>query len=219
MNTLQVNFPVAPPAAMPEPLQTIFFYITAVGVVGIFLFSLYMCRKHRSLAPLLMVIAAGAAIPLEPVVGFLGHVVHPAEGSIRMFEAVNRVIPYHMFFAYILGFGTVYLAFFNGIVERSITPKYAWTACAITVCSYILIEIYPVSKGLWVYYDPQPLWLWQGMAPLTWSFMNTACEIMGVALIYLAWPHLKGWRQLLIIPLAPRGGPKNLNSAISGFSV
>ncbi|WP_269621252.1 WS/DGAT domain-containing protein [Zhongshania sp. BJYM1] len=38
MNTISVNFPVAPDVAMPEPLQAIFFYATALGALGVFIY-------------------------------------------------------------------------------------------------------------------------------------------------------------------------------------
>lgn len=205
MNTLSVNFPVPPHTVMPEPLQTIFLWITGIAALGVFLYSFAIAKKYHSAIPVLMVIAAGAAIPLEAIVGFLGHVVHPPEGSIRMFAAVDRVIPWHMFCAYVAGFGVMYLVLFPKMLSGDASHKFVWTTCAVSVTLYILIEIYPVSAGLWVYYDHQPLWLWKGMAPLTWAFMNTACEITGAALMCLLLPYLKGWKQLLIIPLGPIG--------------
>lgn len=203
VNTLEVNFPVAPAVAMPEPLQTIFFYVTAVGAAAVFIYSLFMSRRYGSAIPTLMVIGSAVAIVLEPLVGFLGHVVHPAEGSMRMFEAYTRVIPWHMGLAYIAAFGAINLVMFPRIAAGAITPRYVWTSCAVSVTAYILIEMYPVQAGLWVYYDNQPLWLWQGMAPLTWSFLNTACEILGPALVAVMFPYLKGPRQLLVVALIP----------------
>jgi hypothetical protein len=205
MNTLQVNFPVTPDLAMPEPLQTIFFYITAVVAGAVFIYSLLMSKRAGSAIPTLMVIGAGCAIVLEPLVGLLGHVTHPAEGSIRLFETFTRVIPWHMFFAYVAAFGAVNLVMYPRIVGGNMNSKYVWISCAVSVVIYILLEIYPVQAGLWVYYDTQPLWLWQGMAPLTWSFMNTACEIFGAALVAIMYPYLKGPRQLLVVVLIPMG--------------
>lgn len=205
MNNLIVNFPVAPPMVMPEPLQTVFLWISGIGALLVLLYSIKMSRSYGSAVPLLMVIAAGAAIPLESLVGLLGHVVHPVSGSIKMYEAYTRVIPWHMFFAYVAGFGVMYLVLYPKMVKGNATPRFVWATCGVSVVLYILIEIYPVSAGLWVYYDDQPLWLWKGMAPLTWCFMNTACEITGAALMCLMLPYLKGWKQLLIIPLGPMG--------------
>lgn len=203
MNTLDVNFPVAPDVAMPELLQTIFFYATGIGALLVFLYSLIMSKRYGSAIPVLMVIGASFAIVLEPLVGFLGHVVHPVEGSIRMFEAYTRVIPWHMGFAYIAAFGAINLVMYSRIVAGTMTAGYVWGSCAVSISAYILIEMYPVQAGLWVYYDNQPLWLWKGMAPLPWSFMNTACEIFGPALVAAMFPYLKGPRQLLVVLLVP----------------
>ena len=206
LNTLEVNFPVPPPASMPEPLQTIFFWLTAVLALLVLGYSIWLAKKHESAVPVLLVLAAAAAIPLEPIVGFLGHVIHPADGSIKMFAAVDRVIPWHMGFAYTAAFGAIYLALYLKISSgKGVPSNYVWVTYAISVAAYIVIEIYPVSAGLWVYYDNQPLWLWRGMAPLPWSFLNSASEIMGITLVYMLLPYLRGWRQGLIILLGPMG--------------
>ena len=203
LNTLLVNFPVPPDAVMPEPLQTIMFWLTGTLAVAAFGYSLLLAKRHRSLIPVLLVLGAGVAIVLEPIVGFLGHVVHPPTGSIEMFAAVNRVIPWHMGFAYIAAFGAVYLVIFTRMIDGPVNKNYVWATYAASVVAYILVEIYPVQAGLWVYYDDQPLWLWRGMAPLTWAFLNSASEILGVTLVYLLLPSLVGWRQVLIVVLCP----------------
>lgn len=205
LNSLLVNFPVPPAVSMPEPLQTIVFWLTAALALALLIYSIFMAKKVGSAIPVLLVLGAGAAIPLEPIVGFLGHVTHPPEGSIRMFEAVNRVIPWHMYFAYTAAFGLVYLTIYARALKGAPPPRFIWITFAISVSVYILLEIYPVQAGLWVYYDDQPLWLWRGMAPLTWAFMNSASEIMGIALVYLLLPVLTGWRQLIVLVLCPMG--------------
>ena len=205
LNTLLVNFPVPPDAAMPEPLQTIMFWLTGTLAAATFAYSLLMSKRQGSALPVLLVIGAGVAILLERIVGFLGHVIHPATGSIEMFSAVNRTIPWHMGFAYIAAFGAVYLVIYARAINGPVNSNYVWGTFAVSVAAYILVEIYPVQAGLWVYYDHQPLWLWRGMAPLTWSFLNSASEIAGIALVYLLLPALVGWRQLLVIVLGPMG--------------
>ncbi len=204
-NTLLVNFPVPPDAAMPEPLQTIMFWLTGTLAAAVFCYSLVLARRHASVIPVFLVLGAAVAIVLEPIVGFLGHVVHPPTGSIEMFAAVNRVIPWHMGFAYIAAFGMVYLVIFARMVDGPVDKRFVWATYAVSVAAYILVEIYPVQAGLWVYYDDQPLWLWRGMAPLTWAFLNSASEILGVMLVYLMLPLLTGWRQILIVTLCPMG--------------
>ena len=204
-NMLLVNFPVPPDAVMPEPLQTIMFWLTATLAAVVFGYSLLLAKRLASVLPILLILGAGAAIVLEPIVAFLGHVIHPATGSIEMFTAVNRTIPWHMGFAYIAAFGTVYLVIFTRMIEGPVHKNYVWITYIVSVCAYILIEIYPVQAGLWVYYDDQPLWLWRGMAPLTWAFLNSASELLGVTLVYLLMPLLVGWRQVLVVVLCPMG--------------
>lgn len=205
MNTLVVDFPVGPEAVMPEPLQTIMLWIMALASLGVLIAGIRMARSMNSAVPLLLVAAAGASVPLETIIGFLGHLVHPPIGSMAMFKSVDRVIPWHMALGYVAAFGTVFLTLYYKAHHGGLSPKFVWGTFAASVIFYILLEIYPVHAGLWVYYDHQPLWLWHGMAPLPWSFMNSAAEIMGIALIYLMLPMLTGWRQILILLLGPTG--------------
>ncbi|MDB5968361.1 MAG: hypothetical protein JWQ90_811 [Hydrocarboniphaga sp.] len=58
---------------------------------------------------------------------------------------------------------------------------------------------------MWIYYDYQPLRIWNGTAPLTWNFLNSACMLMGASLMYVTLPSLKGWKQILIVPMGPMG--------------
>jgi hypothetical protein len=66
-------------------------------------------------------------------------------------------------------------------------------------------EAYPVSNGLWVYYDYQPLRVWNGTAPLTWNWLNACSMLTSTTLMLLALPQLKGMARLLLVPLAASG--------------
>lgn len=205
MNTIAVDFPVGPEAVMPEPLQTIMLSMMVILSIGVLIAGIRMALQDKSAIPVLLVLAAGASAPLEPIIAFLGHLVHPPIGSKALFESVDRVIPWHMGLGYVAVFGTVFLTLYAKAKNGGAPAKFVWLTFGASVVTYILFEIYPVQAGLWVYYDHQPLWLWKGMAPLTWSFMNSAAEVMGIALIYFMLPQLTGWRQILILVLGPMG--------------
>ncbi|MDB5972344.1 MAG: hypothetical protein JWQ90_4794 [Hydrocarboniphaga sp.] len=204
-NQLTVNFPVPPDAAIPEGLQTIFLYLTIAATAGVLVWALLMARNHRSAVPVLMVAAGFAAVPLETIVTFLGHAIHPAPGQIMMFNAVDRAIPWHIALGYAAGFGMFYLSCYPKMIADSFTNAFIWKACAITAVCYSIGEAYPVSHGLWVYYDYQPLRWWSGTAPLTWNVLNTICMLMGATLMHVTLPYLKGLKQLLIVVLGPVG--------------
>lgn len=205
MNPLKVNFPVPPEATTPQGLQEFFLYATIFAVIGVLIAALIMARRYRSAVPVLMVAAGFAAILLEPIVTFLGHAIHPAPGQIMLFQAVDRAIPWHIALGYTAGFGIFYLTLYPKMLANSMTSAGIWKICGITAVCYFIGEAYPVSHGLWVYYDHQPLWLWHGTAPITWNALNTCCMLMGATLMYVSLPYLKGWRQLLIVPMGPMG--------------
>lgn len=205
MNALAVNWPVPPDAATPQGLQMIFLVATIVATAAVFVWSLVLARQYRSAIPVLMVVAGFAAILLETIVTFLGHAIHPAPGQIMLFEAVGRAIPWHIALGYTAGFGVFYLTCYPKMVAQSFTPAFVWKACFITAACYFVGEAYPVSHGLWIYYDYQPMRIWNGTAALTWNFLNTACMLMGATLMAVTLPYLKGIKQLLIIPMGPMG--------------
>lgn len=205
MYTLVVDFPVGPDAVMPEPIQTIMFWFMVLASLGVLAAGIRMAKNMKSAIPILLVLAAGASAPLENIIAFLGHLVHPPEGNMAMFKSVDRVFPWHMGLGYVAVFGTVFLVIYAKARNGGVPPGFVWATFAVSVIGYIFFEIIPVQTGLWAYYDHQPLWLWQGMAPLPWSFMNSAAEIMGIALICLMLPVLTGWRQILILVLGPTG--------------
>lgn len=204
-NALSVNFPVPPDAVIPETLQLVFLWITIAAALGITAAGIWMSLRHRSPAPLLMVLGGLVAILMEPIVTFLGHAIHPAPGQIAMFETVARAIPWHIGLGYMAGFGSFYLFLYRPYVEGSLQRATLWKATLITAVCYFLGEAIPVSNGLWVYYDYQPLWLWKGTAPLTWNILNATCMLTSTTLMFIALPHLKGLAQLLLVPLAAAG--------------
>ena len=195
----------APLVHMPEPLQTIFFWITMVLATLVLLYSLTLARRDKSLIPPLLVVGGFTSILLEALVGYLGHVTHPSLGSITLFSALDRTIPWHIALGYTFGFSIVYLVMYNQAIAGTIRPSLIWKTGFISVLCYYFGEIAGVSTGLWVYFEPAPLWIWKMTAPLTWSFMNSSAELFGAALIVFLLPKLKGARQLLVPVLATMG--------------
>lgn len=204
-NQLTVDFPVPPELVIPATLQTVFLYATIVAAAAVTIVALMMSIKRRTAVPLLMVIGGLAAILMEPVVTFLGHAVHPKAGQIIMFETVNRAIPWHIGLGYMAGFGIFYLMLYSKYVAGTLTQSTIWKTVLVTALCYCLGEAIPVSNGLWIYYDYQPLWIWHGTAPPTWNILNATCMLTSTTLMFIALPHLKGIAQVLLVPLAVAG--------------
>jgi len=195
----------APVLAMPEPLQLVFVYVTA-ALTGFFvIYAAVLSARHKSVIPLLLILAGFCAIPMESIVTYLGHAEHPQIGNIMLFRAVDRSIPWHIALGYTVAFGLLNILVWRKLENGTISPRYIYTSCIITVLCYQLGEIAGVSTGLWVYFPPQPVWLLHFTAPLPWSFLNAASMIMSTALIMFLLPHLLGSKRLLIPVLGPVG--------------
>lgn len=195
----------APPLNMPEPLQIIFLYATIGVTLLYFIFCVVISVRRQTAMPLLLMLAGFCSIPMESIVTYLGHAEHPQGGNIALFHAVDRFIPWHIALGYTVAFGLFNLLIWQKVEDGSITRLYIWISCIITVLCYQIAEIAGVSGKLWVYYDPQPVWLLHFTAPLTWSFLNAACMVMSIGLIVFLLPFLTGIKRLLIPVLGPVG--------------
>jgi len=190
---------------MPQDPQRVLLWITIVLATAVTLSALRMSVKERSATPLLMVIGAFAAILLEPVVTFLGHAIHPQIGQISLFEALDRPIPWHIALGYVAAFGIFYLVLHSKWLRGRLTKGVIVKVTLVTALCYYIGEAYPVEHGLWGYYDYQPLWIWKGTAPPTWSVLNATSMLMSYTLMVIALPHLRGVSRLLLPPLAVSG--------------
>lgn len=200
------NYPQAPlDAVMPAAAQEIVLWIAIVALGGFFVISLIQAARTKSLLPPLFLVAGFVTILLETLVTHMGHAIHPEIGQITIFKAADRAIPWHIVLIYSFYFGAVYMFMFDRIRNGSFTRAFVWKSYLFTCVLAYLIEIVPVQIGLWVYYDHQALWLWKGGMPLFWTFVNAGCIYMALTLIKLFYPILRGWKQLLVIPLSAMG--------------
>ena len=224
------HIPPTPLAEMPMEVQEFAIWLFGAIAAVVLLYGFRMAYKTRSLLPVYLMVGAAAASFLEPIIGYLGHLIHPPVGATVVFSAVDRILPLHMLFAYVIAFGVTYLIFLPKLEGGSVSTRYVWAYSLASVAIYILCEIYPVVSGLWVYYEPQPLWPFAFLAPFTWPFLNTTAALVGITLIALLLPNLKGTTKLVVIPLAPIGAVMGhlgsgwpmflvMNSPISGSGV
>jgi hypothetical protein len=190
---------------MPAQAQAVFFWLTLAMTVLVLAVGVRMALRHRSAVPLLMVAGAFCAVAMEPVVAHLGHVFHPEPGQWTMFKALDRAVPWHIAFGYTAVFGIVYLLLVRRMLERTLSSSFLWRTMVVMVPVYILFEILPLSHGLWIYFGYQPLRPSSALAPLAWSFLNSASEIGSAVLMYVALTRLHGARLILLVPLAAVG--------------
>lgn len=205
MYTLEVNYPVAPVLQMPQTIQTALLAICAVATLLVLVYGAMQAKKHGSLLPVLFVFAGFATSLLEAPATNLGHAVHAQVGQIMLYDAVGRAIPWHLALVYAVFFGLTYMLIYARFVAGKLTERYIWQVYFSAMALNYVGEIIPVQQGVWGYYAPQALWIWEGTHPLFWTFLNAGCAIFAAALIMHLLPRLQGWKQILVLVVSPVG--------------
>lgn len=190
---------------MPALPQTIALCFGFIAVAALLVIACRQWRRYASFVPVLLLIGAACTVALEPIVGVLGHGFHPVIGQVPLFSTLGRAIPLHIGLVYTFYYGSMYILLFPtlraGVVSRAFTWKLFWA----TAVGAFVFEVVPLQAGLWVYYEPQALWLWRGGMPVFWVVANAVSLIVPLTLIKAYLPVCTGWRQWLIVPLSPMG--------------
>ena len=97
----------------------------------------------------------------------------------------------------------MYLIIYQKALSGALYQSTVFKTAATTAVLYFLGETVGVSNGLWVYFEPQPLWIWKMTEPPIWGMLNASSEIFGACLIVFLLPHLQGIRQALVVVICP----------------
>lgn len=190
---------------MPALPQTVALYVGGFAVAALLVIACGQWRRYGSIVPVLLLIGAFCTVALEPIVGVLGHGFHPVIGQVPLFTTLGRTIPLHIGLVYTFYYGSMYVFLYPtlraGVVSRAFTWKLFWA----TAVGAFVFEVIPLQAGLWVYYEPQALWLWRGGMPVFWVVANAVSLIVPLTLIKAFLPVCMGWRQWLVVPLSPMG--------------
>lgn len=201
------DYPLAPfDAVMPAQAQSIMLGLVVAALIVTVLVGMRLALTHRSWLPICMIVGGFLCAFMEPLITNLGHVIHPEIGQLVAFKTADRAIPLHIVLIYPVYFCAAFFPMYSRITGQGFTRAYVWRAYLITCALAYLLEIVPVSIGLWVYYDQQALWVWESGMPLFWTFVNACCVLVPVTLLKVFGPVLHGPRVLLAIPLIPAGG-------------
>lgn len=176
---------------------TIFYGLIAFGGL---LYALYHWRVTGRPVLILLLCGAGLTVFVEPFLDLMGAAWHPRYGHDVAFELMGRPIPWWMVSAYFAYFGVLgawnYRAF-----ERGVTMNRVRLWFLAPMVADIVIEQIMLSQGLYIYYGQQPLVL--GYLPLWWVICNSLGEFIGVTMVLMMAPYLKGWKLLLILVVVP----------------
>jgi len=173
--------------------------IALAGIVAVALVFSFIdwFRTGRPLVLLLMV-SGGAIMVFEPMVDTVGACWFPSN-SWTAFTAWGRPLPVWLCLAYFFYFGiatsVIWKALRSGLTRRQI-----WLMFCAAMLGDLIFETVLLTMNPYVYYGYQPLLL--GKFPLWWMAVNAAIPLVLAALIYRFDSYFRGWRTLLVIPLA-----------------
>ena len=190
---------------MPALAQTIALYVGSVAVAALFIIACRQWRRYGSIVPVLFLIGGFCTVALEPLVGVLGHGFHPVLGQVPLFTTLGRTIPLHIGLIYTFYYGSMYIFLYPTLRAGALSQTFTWGLFWATAAAAFVFEIVPMQAGLWVYFDPQALWLWRGGMPVFWVVANAVSLIVPLTLIKAFLPECTGWRQWLVVPLSPMG--------------
>jgi len=161
-------------------------------------YSLVYWRRTGRPTFLLLFLAGGAMMVLEPLVDTVGACWFP-EDSWRAFELWNRPIPVWLcttYFVYFgIGGGLTWL-----LMRRGASAAALWLVFAGDIAADFLLEATLLHWDTYVYYGDQPLVL--AKFPFWWAAVNASIAMAVPAAIVLSERWLQGGRQLAIVPLA-----------------
>lgn len=198
----QTKLPI-PPLHTVAPAD-VSFWATAIfsGLAAIvFLYGLKHWRDTGRPIVLMMMIGGAVTVFVEPVLDIIGAAWHPEIGQNVAFELVGRQIPWWVVAVYVFYFGALgslnYLAF-----EKGVSMKVVWIWFSAPVLVDIVMEELMMHWDLYWYYGNQPLIAFFKF-PLWWAPCNSIGEFIGVSLLVLMGPALRGWKLLLIPIILP----------------
>lgn len=201
MNSMQVNFPVAPVEVMPAEIQNIALVVGSVGTAMCFALGVRLSLKYKTPLPLFFPIAGFFVTLLEPVICFLGHALHPQIGQITLFETSARPIPVHVALLYTIYYAPMWFILFQRLMTKGLDNRYLWKSFLFLFVFAEAFEFFPIRYGLWSFYGNHAWQLGEAGLPLFFPVVNLIPAYLGFALMLKYRQLLTGYKVILVIPL------------------
>jgi len=198
------EYMLVPLYEMPLNAQSWMLLIFSALAVLTLLWSLYRSKVEGSLSPLYYCVGGALTCFLEPILTRLLDATHAQVGQRVAFESLGQMVPWHAAISYTFYFGLAYLLLVPAFRERRFTARAVWGILLGVTASAWLYEVPLIRIGLWKYYGEQPYQVF-GVQPFYWSAASMAMLLVPTTLIARYEDYLKGWRKILIMPLAPIG--------------
>jgi len=176
--------------------------VSTVGLV----YALLDWRRSGRPIVLMLFLAGGFCMLVEPIVDVVGACWFPAIGQWTVFAAFGRPLPLWLCLVYFVYFG-IGIAVSWKFLERGLTRFGLWMLFLSAVLGDFVLEANLLHLDAYFYYGHQPLVLLE--FPLWWGAVNGLITVAAAAVVYQLAPLLTGWRVLLIIPTTV---------AVSGFA-
>jgi hypothetical protein len=173
--------------------------VMAAFALGTLAFSLVDWARSRKPTFLLLFLAGGSMLAMEPAVDTVGGCWFPKIHSWVAFTAYGRPIPLWLCLAYFFYFG-IGVGVFWSIMRRGVTRGGIWLLFAAGIVGDFVFETVLLHFNTYIYYGGQPLIVMK--FPLWWAPVNSLIVVVAAATVVRLEQRLAGWRQLLIIPLA-----------------
>ncbi|HLF40849.1 MAG TPA: hypothetical protein VI854_05165 [Acidimicrobiia bacterium] len=190
-----------PPTGMEmnETAQAVFTIGQVIPVLVLGFIAWRLWQRERTVVPILCMVGGAFAVFYEPIVDVLGLVWFPRGGQWRMFETFGRPIPWFLVvYVWYVG-GQAFLAYRKH--EQGARGRDIWRLYGTFFVINVVLETPGLYMDLYAYYGHQPFEFFR--LPLWWPAVNSAMPILAGTLVFAAWPYLKGWRALAVIPLVP----------------
>jgi hypothetical protein len=193
------NLPTPPVDATVSDVVEANVITVMAGLTGVALvFAVVFWWRTKQPTVLMLILAGGSMMLLEPFVDVVGGCWHPSDLA-RVFTLWERPMPvwlcltYFVFFG--IGGGLTWL-----VVRRGATPRTLWLLFLGGLVGDVVLETVLMHWDVYRYYGNQPLVFLK--FPLWWAPVNSVVDVVTAVAIVRFAAHLRGARQVLIIPLA-----------------
>jgi hypothetical protein len=160
-------------------------------------YSLVSWRRTGRPTFLLLFLAGGAMMVMEPIVDVVGGCWFPSN-SWRAFELWGRPMPVWLCVTYFVYFGIGGGAIWT-LMRRGAPARTLWLVWVGAVLADFALEATLMHWDTYLYYGDQPLVI--AKFPFWWGAVNATIAVVVPGLIVLA-ERLPGWRDVYIVPLA-----------------
>jgi hypothetical protein len=185
------------PTFVTHAASTIFGVFALIALV----FALVQWRRTGSPIYLLILLGGGLTTVAEPLIDVMGACWHPKFGQPIVFEFMGRYMPVWIVMVYFAFFGAQGTLCYHQM-QKGITMRQVRYLAILPMVADMLIEEIALPTGLYMYVGNQPLILLKSV-PFWWLPCNSLGMMLGIALVYLLAPHLKGLKALLLLVVLP----------------